>query len=280
MTERYSDIVTSLNVVEISFSEISKFQLGVDYTDGDPLHVSTDLTLTASLIIDNYSTAPSSSDILLKYNNGTQYVSALDLTNPSISIEISEPVNSLGTSTYGITFTINSAITRSSQGWISSVFNKYFTISVSESFINQIENEGYTTFVNNYSPFYAFDVDLGTLPSPAILSQPQNVIHDSLNGSTFSVQYVYYNGTETGSLWQFSDNYDQDNPETATWSNVNSDDIPGVSSGLSSTATDLYFLLPGVGAGEGSPTFIKPTATLTVPNWTAGRFYRYKYVVV
>lgn len=275
MTEYYSDIVTSLNLVEISFSEISKFQLGVDYTGGNPLHVSTNLTLSTSLIINNYSTAPSSSDIILKYSNGTQYIDALDLTNPSISMEISEPVYSPGTSVaYGITFTINSDITRSSQGWIASVFDKYFTISISENFVNQIINEGYTPLTNNYAPFYAFDVDLGTLPSPAILSQPQNAIHDPLNGSTFTVEYVYYDGTETEGSWQFSDNYDENNPETATWSNVTG---VGFSFSQSFVLGDLGSLLPGVGQG---PTFIKPTATLTASDWTADRFYRYKYVVV
>lgn len=260
--------VSAQNIVEISFSEPSRFKLMVDYRDGvlDPVLVSTDLTCTSTLTITNYSGFPS---IECEYNDGSNWTSINSLTNPSISISAS----SVNVGIYNVVLTISSAINSSeaSQDWILYLLSKTFRLKVSDSFVQQIINDGNMPFVFEQTPFYAFETDFGTPPKPTIITQPQNTTHDAISGSSFSLSYKFYEGNLVNSDWQYSDDYNENNPQLATWNDMDSGTltvIPG----------DMNYLAPTY--QQAAPSFVIATATLSVPTWTAGRFYRYKYVVV
>lgn len=276
MPEYYSEIVTSINYVNVNFSEMSKFQLEIDYTDENPVHVSKNLIFSVVLKLENYPELdPTENDIFFEYQDNGEWINALSLTNPGISMQL----NNINEGIYNIIFTIDSEITRSSQGWINSIFNKNFRLRVSDNFIQQIENKGYTTFQFE-DIFYAFEVDIS---KTQIWEQPQDVIHHPIDGSNFTAKYVYYDKIETAKDWQYSDNYDSENPDSANWEDMNAFDVnsEGTSVSVNSVNGDLSSLMPGVNQGDpNAPTFTSSTVTLTVNNWVPRRKYRYRYVVV
>lgn len=298
MTEYYSNIVASSLNSEIRFNEpgstlgTSKFQLAIDYRDAilDPVLVSTDLNLTALLSVGQYDQAPALEDILLEYNGDEgQWIDASTLTNPGISItslSLTGSLSSVGpgpgstpyvTSQYTVTFTIDSQLTSStnSQNWINFLIQRNFRLRVSENFINQVENAGYTVTTTSFT-FNAFDTNVGTPPAPTFLSQPQNTNHSIIEGSIFTVEYRWYDANSQDQTWQYSDNYDENNPELATWTDITSENSIGAISQISFTLGDLQDL---IGTTAASPTVYSASSSMTVYSWAPGRKFRYKLVV-
>lgn len=273
----YND-VEILSILEVSFSEPSRFEVTMNYSSSEVFLVPTKLTLSTTLGMTNFTgTTPfdPASDVLCEYKvvdpitSEISWVDIKTLVDPTISFSS----NSVDPTSYQLTYTMNSNPNVDDN----SIMNMIIRFRLSGSFLTALGSD-YSLFVMEFTPTYAFSTNFATPPGPTILSQPQNITY-SESDSVFEIQYKYWNSTEINSSWQYSDNYNPGSPELATWSEVTDGTVS-----LNSLFGDTWSVAAGVYDSGSIPVFVTTASTLTISSIqyeaNPNRVYRYKYVVV
>lgn len=314
MPEYYSNVVTSQNAASTIFGEFDKFKLELDLTDfwNNITYKSTDLTYSFKLKIENveYQTPDDivhldGNDIEFSYYNGSEYINMLSLSNPGVSVSVSSPTSGTWANDggpgsdksgviYDVVYTIDSAIDTSSledYNWLSTVAGlpgdiseggNTFKLEPASSMRTKFESKGYEFWPFTFSGIYAFEVTLGTIPEVTIVNQPVNTPFD--NVSTFEVRWAKWttqtlDPTNTG--WQYSDDYDPNNPTLATWQSING--LSGASEAgstqSSSVGIDRWFPEGSEhpqSFQNGGPNIDDFTNSLTISQWKGFRYFRFK----
>lgn len=253
----YAAKALSSDVVEISFSQPTNFGVEINYGDGigDPIAVLTGLTSTGTITITNSSVVP---NILVKYDNSGTWTSLSG--NPLFSIY----VQSFSPGVYTCIVTVSSEVDLSVWG------NRTFMIEVSN-----FSDGDKMIFTNNSNNTFGFETNFGTLPNPTFTTQPQNDVFES--NAEFTASYKHYNSSLVSSSWQYSDDYNESSPGSATWVDVSSED-PDMSYTFLSTFGDISYL--NYGNLGSAPNLTVASSTLTVSTFNSSRYYRFKFIVV
>jgi hypothetical protein len=263
MTTNYSNVVKIFeSPVTVVVSQPNNFQILVDYGDGieQPVAImpSSEIqrTSSANITVTNSTVEP---------NVAWQYYD--ESLASWVNLDSGDP------------FTISSTAQSPTNPWEYNIVaaenidleiwgDREFRFHLVSDFV---DGDKIVLTTNNSLPFQ-FEMDYGSPPVPTRTVQPTNTYVSSGTGS-FTTEYRVY-GSDSGmtASWQYSDDYDEANPELATWSTISNGGNFQVSAGSSSTTLNI-----GYGIIGSPPTFSTKSSGLVVSSPVYTRVYRHTF---